>query len=1164
MSLTAHQNSILNQASIKDGGQSFISESSKTVYKGDPIMVVGLGGAGIDAMLHIKRMVNETFKTDIDKSSGKHKAAPDNIRFIGIDSDKFSFKDKRTGKPGRTYRGIFLDENERIYVGDYRVVNFCRAAYNNNYKFVTDWLEPNGFTEEGICYCRQSVRLSLFCNYKAIMEKFKNDISELLNEQSFGKLSVFIIGSLCGTTGSGLLIDIPYIIQSALKSALNMNESDDVWDRLMMMGYFVTPDVNKIHYTQKSLEKRLDINGYAALKELDYLMGIQERGERFIQQYTNDPADTIDTTNPPYSFVNIISSEYKDRNTVSNAYDNAMLSIAESVMFFTMSYSHNYNLHSFIISAKVEMRTEVEKLKETGTLQPAGYRYGTIGASGRFIPIQDIMICLASKLFEKINEVGEAHGEPTTQEIKQIVGPRYFAFDDISLSNRLKKGISFSFENIAQDAVSYPSSALAAIRRGGNAKADFEEMYKSMEAIIESNFNNPETFAAIKENFNYQMSQFFKNTAPLVIQNPAIRNQKPTYGPRFANDILVGAEGGSELNTKAFIINEVNKHKSLYQEINEKLYPMYQKAELLREEIKGKIIGANSVYEKYMKCMVDIYNLKLQQVISLKLISMYDAILKMIADANENTYAVVLSVLDCLCEKTRDNMDIIGNEDTKESYEGAVCSQYLMNTDEVIEYINSVVDDAKLEYAADELFYTIFENIYRWTSKNEYAFDAYEDFKSFLANHFAYVLNISIDEIAENKYKKNYSTNYRSFDEFLNRKFNKDLFEEAEIRFIENPVFTAQIGDPDLVPGRKFVIVPKNCIKIKPNYESLSKRGLRNQVFCTNNPTGIICQSYEYGIPLFSFAPLESYEALYEEAADSKFYWGFHLCKSSTVNWRKLPALCLPGVRSSSYSNTREDERIKEVESVFDEAVETGVIQCRYGEVYAAFLKDFDVETKIKEAGNEYIKIFELRNEINEYFSCDNTEFNDCRFVLLKGRTLEEAKFWFVCCFELVDLIKSENKKRLRVINAIDQAEKRIDSYEKFKMIVKAWLAGTIQKEGPKFFYKPNNEDERILIALLFELKNSEFLEYSLYYKLFVDNVFENPNVFDSFLIDAEEAFDKLRMADDFNELAKEYINELKQRLSVVQENKLLIAQADEIIELYSLGINYLEELIEN
>ena len=53
-------------------------------------------------------------------------------------------------------------------------------------------------------------------------------------------------------------------------------------------------------------------------------------------------------------------------------------------------------------------------------------------------------------------------------------------------------------------------------------------------------------------------------------------------------------------------------------------------------------------------------------------------------------------------------------------------------------------------------------------------------------------------------------------------------------------------------------------------------------------------------------------------------------------------------------------------------------------------------------------------------------------------------------------------------------------------------------------------------------------------------------------------------MADDFNELAKEYINELKQRLSVVQENKLLIAQADEIIELYSLGINYLEELIEN
>ena len=985
------------------------------------------------------------------------------------------------------------------------------------------------------------------------------------------KLMVFVLGGISGGTGSGTFIDVPYIIQSALKSALNMNESDDVWDRLMMMGYFVTPDVNQIHHANK----RLGINGYAALKELDYLMGIQERGERFIQQYTANPADTINTNNRPYSLVNFVSSTYQDGSPVSDAYDNAMLAIAENVIYFTANDAadDNFGAWAFQNNVETEIKGLISTMEENGSVRPVGYRYGIIGSSGKILPVQDIMTCLASKLFQRIDEMWEAHGEPTTAEVQQIVGPRYFAFDGISLSNRLKKGIAYGFENIAQDQAAYPSSALSAIKHGGDAMPDFERMFQSMKAVIDSNFSNQDTYDAIEDNFNDKLSQFFKNIAPIVIQNPAVRNQKPTYGPRFANDILVGVEGGRELNTKAFIINEVNKHSSLYQQINDQLPSMYQSADTMRQEVKSKIFGASSSYEEYMKRMVDIYNLKLQQYLSVKLVDVYQKILDMVTEANHSVYGVIFSTLTSLRQIFADNMNIMGNVDQKKSLEGAVMSWYVVDFTEVNDTIEQMLNENKLEVSAENLYATIWDHRNRWSSDDPKNYKVFDEITDFLAVEFNEILNIGLEKYIENDYKNNYSTQYPSFEEFIRRKFNNDLLEEAKIRFSENPLFRTQIGDPSLIPGRCYIQVPKDCTVIRSQIKMAFEGDRRKSVVGSDNKTRITYNNIQYGMPLFSYAPMETYEALYEQNVNTEFGEGLHIYQHGDVNWVDLPALVYPSARSTIYANLREDARIEDTYKIFDEAVRFGVVRSNPDGAEAVFSGNIDIEKMIEEAGNNPVRIENLINELKSYLEIEkdlpgntslyrNAEGKD--IVQMKGSTMEKVKFWFSGAYELVGRIRVELEKYYAIEEAIKRVEESYGQFDNYKVLANALLTDTLVKNGPKFFYAPSFQDDQLLISSVVDLEDSDFAAYSLFKKVFNDATLVQSH-FERFLKDTEDRFKALQSVDDFEADYYPIVRGLKadidQIVSNIEANYSNIKNAEDIATFYAVIKKYLDDL---
>lgn len=97
-------------------------------------------------------------------------------------------------------------------------------------------------------------------------------------------LDVYIFAGLSGGTGSGCFLDACYIVQKALED-MGRAQSANV------MGFFFLPDVVNSKpqvASQPAAVKYYSSNGYAAMKELDYLMSLKDDADRFWEMLDPD------------------------------------------------------------------------------------------------------------------------------------------------------------------------------------------------------------------------------------------------------------------------------------------------------------------------------------------------------------------------------------------------------------------------------------------------------------------------------------------------------------------------------------------------------------------------------------------------------------------------------------------------------------------------------------------------------------------------------------------------------------------------------------------------------------------------------------------------------------------------------------------------------------
>jgi hypothetical protein len=205
--------------------------------------VIGLGGTGMNAVLHMKKKLLDRFGE-----------IPPMIKFLVIDTTDKEQLETSTGV-------VSLDPGEflKLEVRD-------PGTLMSTSREVKDWMPdnvPRFALHAGAKQVRPLGRLAVFANAGALENKVTGLISSVRDftigrsenyELFSNNMMVNVVCSLSGGTGSGCFLDLAVLTRKNLQSN----------DRLA--GYFLLPDI----FVGKPATDNVEPNAYGALKEINY------------------------------------------------------------------------------------------------------------------------------------------------------------------------------------------------------------------------------------------------------------------------------------------------------------------------------------------------------------------------------------------------------------------------------------------------------------------------------------------------------------------------------------------------------------------------------------------------------------------------------------------------------------------------------------------------------------------------------------------------------------------------------------------------------------------------------------------------------------------------------------------------------------------------------
>lgn len=238
-------------------------------------LYVGLGGTGMNALLHTKKMFVETYGE-----------VPPMIGFLGIDTDGDIYNDNLPSK----YGPVNLAPNEQMPI----TVEDAQASYITSKQHFS-WVHPNNVfaltsMTRGAGQIRSNGRFALTCNFEDLTNKVRDVVGRITSasikmnpkyDADFvGEVEVHIVFSLGGGTGAGTFIDMAYVVRQAL-------------GKCKVTGYAVLPDVFEC-MADYGVE-RVKPNTYGSIFDLDYFMhlngteGLQFDYVKFTQDIKSRP-----------------------------------------------------------------------------------------------------------------------------------------------------------------------------------------------------------------------------------------------------------------------------------------------------------------------------------------------------------------------------------------------------------------------------------------------------------------------------------------------------------------------------------------------------------------------------------------------------------------------------------------------------------------------------------------------------------------------------------------------------------------------------------------------------------------------------------------------------------------------------------------------------------
>lgn len=380
-----------------------------------PSLIIGLGGTGYRVLKNLKKkfLASEYYGHGV----------PPMIRFLSFDTDQNVEEDKN--------EAALLSIEEKIVLScqtDKVLTNL------NQFPHIKNWFPAHRIKDtvaHGARQIRGLGRLALFVNIALATDRLRDSLraiteKRLLQGAGFLRtpnsvpINVFLVSSVCGGTGSGMIVDMAYIVQELIKrEALKAPE---------LQGYLFLPDAI-VDVADSELE-RIKANGAAMLKELDLFM---ENLETFRTRYSDDFAISEPVgMSKPMSFCNLVEGEGIDSQKTLEIVTSEQIfhSIGTEITKDQKSYLANVPTNAF-------------KTIPAGEFTGKKTNYSAFGVSSCVIPVERVVDIFAGQFAaDLMNSIldyqnpKEAKEEaPWLKEVKRFLHANDLVLD---AENRLK------------------------------------------------------------------------------------------------------------------------------------------------------------------------------------------------------------------------------------------------------------------------------------------------------------------------------------------------------------------------------------------------------------------------------------------------------------------------------------------------------------------------------------------------------------------------------------------------------------------------------------------------------------------------------------------------------------------------------------------------------
>lgn len=372
-----------------------------------PTILIGLGGTGKEVLLRIRRQFVEKYGSldDFPITS-----------YLYIDTDNAPAEESGIARE-RDYliNEIDFKPSEKVF----NPVNPSDYIHRiNDVPHIKEWLNTTGeigklgTMNTGAGQIRPAARLALFHNYDEIVYKLTSAKSTITDSRSINvvkekhniknvnteKINVYVITSVSGGTGSGMFLDLGFMIRHLFRN------------QAISSSYIVLP---KIY--QGYGKERVFANGYAALMELEYYN-------------LKNPFNISWKKNEPHKFqpgvyddVYLIDGENCKNLSLSEMSNRDIYKMISDTIFQDFSNSDFANYKRGVRVNLVQYKQRLYPDDNTVTENTFSRKYSTLGQATISIPVDRIILSCSYKLCEDIINYYLTYAEGSQSSIDEYL-----------------------------------------------------------------------------------------------------------------------------------------------------------------------------------------------------------------------------------------------------------------------------------------------------------------------------------------------------------------------------------------------------------------------------------------------------------------------------------------------------------------------------------------------------------------------------------------------------------------------------------------------------------------------------------------------------------------------------------------------------------------------